>query len=94
MTFLEEGTPGVVAYACHWVGIARYFPPAEMLGADCETEGIRGIGRAEGKVVGHLLGVMEFIGYLFAIDLDLLGVKRVSFVDLGHGFFVGGCHCS
>ena len=33
------------------------------------------------EVAAHLLAVVQFIWLLFAIDLDLLGVLGVSFVD-------------
>lgn len=49
------------------VGAARDFPAAEVLRADGEGEGFggrrgRGRGGVEGEVVGHLLGVVEFVG--------------------------------
>lgn len=71
----------MVANAGHWVGVSGDFPAAEVLGANCKAERFRGVRRAEGEVMGHFLGIVEFIGYFLSIDLDLFRVERVCFVD-------------
>ena len=52
-----------------------------MLRADCDFENWRGGGTAEGEVMGHLLRIMEFVGYRVVVFYGDGGVEGVGFVD-------------
>ena len=53
-----------------------------MLGADGETEGFGGGGLALGEVLGHFVGVVQFVGELvFILGCGGCWVLGVGFVD-------------
>jgi len=44
--------------------------------------------------MGHLLGVVQLVGNILAVDYSYFRVLRMGFVDEGYGcFIVLGCHC-
>lgn len=61
-----------------------------MLGTDGDFEDWRGVRSSEGEVMRHLLGVVQFVGYVDAVyDCDF-GILGVGFVDQGDS----GLYCT
>lgn len=82
----------MVTHACHRVRSPRYFPTAEVLRANREAEVLCSIWGAFLEVRGTFVGVVELIGYFFAVDGGFVRIEFMSCVNGCERFLVRGCH--